>query len=412
MSLKGNLTTVYINSILQLLGVDEKSGILSVKNPNIEVKVFFLHGKIIYATGSKKEYRLGHRLQRKELISRDQLQAGLELSHKTNKSLAKILVEKGCIALEEMKQEIRNKVQEIIYDLFIWQNGDFEYKDARLDLERMVAVSLDVVTILLQASRRVDEMSILRKHIPNENLIFRTSNPVQAQGEIKLNADEWQVLRLVDGMRSVRQIIERGGFDEFAAYKCLYSLLSSGLIENGQGQNAEERSKIEQDYSVAITIFSDILQTIGRSLEAEIGNQMFTIFTECRPVLNAPLSELFKDYFPNNPTATTIHVISQALQPIDDFEDGRNFLIKGFNTFIENILNRIQAILGKNFVQNLVQELDKLLVYVETHQEHSPERSLVIREVQKALADIAEKIVEPDKNMPKPGGLISKLKRA
>ncbi len=344
MSLKGNLETFYINSILQLLSIDEKSGILSVKNENIEVKILFQKGEIVYATGSKKENRLGHRLQSKELISRDQLQACLKQSRKTNKSLGKFLVENGFIALKEMEQEIQDKVQEIIYDLLLWQNGDFEYKDAQLNLERVVVVRQKVVKILLEASRRIDEMSILRKHIPNENLIFNISNQVQAQGEITLNTDEWQLLRLVDGRRSVRQIIDRGRFDEFTAYKRLYSLLSAGLIENSPGQKAEEKNKIEQDYSVAIMIYSDILQTIGRSLEAEIGSQTFTIFTECRPLLRAPWSELFKDYFPNNPTATTIHVISQALQPIDDFEKGRNFLIKSFNTYIANILDRVQAI--------------------------------------------------------------------
>ena len=41
MSLKGNLETFYINSILQLLSIDEKSGILSVKNEKIEVKILF-----------------------------------------------------------------------------------------------------------------------------------------------------------------------------------------------------------------------------------------------------------------------------------------------------------------------------------------------------------------------------------
>jgi hypothetical protein len=197
---------------------------------------------------------------------------------------------------------------------------------------------------------------------------------------------------LVDGRRSVRQIIDRGRFNEFTAYKRLYSLLSSGLIENSPGQKAEEKNKIEQDYSVAIMIYSDILQTIGRSLEAEIGSQTFTIFTECRPLLRAPWSELFKDYFPNNPTATTIHVISQALQPIDDFEKGRNFLIKSFNTYIANMLDRVQAILGRHFAQNLIQELDQLLIHVETHQERSPEKSLVISEVRKAMADIAKKL--------------------
>jgi hypothetical protein len=411
MSLKGNLETFYLNSILQLLSSDQKTGILKVKNGNAEVKIFVHEGDIVYATGSKKENRLGYRLQNKGLIARDQLQACLAQGQEDKKALGKILVDRGFISPGDLELVIRDQVEEIIFDMFIWERGDFEYQDARLNLSGMVATRVNIIKILLEASRRIDEMSVLRKHIPNDELIFKTSDQIQDQGEIKLNADEWRVLRLVDGMRSVRQIIEEGGFDEFSAYKRLYALFSSGLIENGTAKKKEQSKRAEQDYSVAITIYSDILQTIGRSLEAEIGKQMFAIFAECKPVLSAQLSELFKDYNPNNPTATNIHVISQALQPIEDCEEARNFLIVGFNTFIANILDRVPPILGKQFAQKMLQEIDKLLNYVDTYQAHSAEKSLVIGEVQAALAKSAEKIDANGSSHSKSGGLFSKLKK-
>lgn len=413
MSLKGNLETFYLNSILQLLSNDQKTGILLVKNEKTEVKIFFQDGDIVYATGIKKENRLGYRLQNRGLISREQLQTCLKLGQKEKKALGKILVEKGFISYDDLEQVIRDQVEEIIFDLFIRQKGAFEYKDVQLNLSAMVVTRLNVVKILLEASRRIDEMSVLRKHIPNENMIFKTSDRVRAQGEIKLNADEWQLLRLVDGLRSVRQLIDEGGFDEFSAYKRLYALLSSGLIENCRKQKTEEKSEVaSHDYSVAITIYSDILQTIGRRLEAEIGKQMFTVFAECKPVLNDQLGDLFKDYNPNNPNATNIHVISQALQSIEDFEDGRNFLIEGFNTFIVNILDRVPTILGNQFGQKMLQEIDKLLNYVDTYQAQSPDKNLVISEVQKALSDTAEKMAVSDNNTSKSGGLLSRFKRA
>lgn len=73
MSLKDNLDTFYLNRILQLLGNEQKTGILIVKNQKAEVKVFFQGGKIIYTAGSKKENRLGYRFQNKGVTSSDQL---------------------------------------------------------------------------------------------------------------------------------------------------------------------------------------------------------------------------------------------------------------------------------------------------------------------------------------------------
>ena len=412
MSLKGNLETFYLNSILQLLSNDQKTGILAVKNENNEVKIFFQDGDIIYATGTKKENRLGYRLQADGLISREQLQACLSQAQKDKRALGKILVEKDFIAFSDLERVIRDQAEEIIFDLFIWQKGDFEYKDARLNLELMVITRLNVLKILLEASRRIDEMSVLRKLIPNENLIFSTSGKVKAKGEIKLNADEWQVLRLVDGSRSVRQIIDEGGFDKFSAYKRLCALLSSGLIENNRKEKTTEKSRTGSDYSVAITIYSDILQTIGRLLEAEIGKQTFHIFTECKPVLRDPLCNLFKDYNPSNPTATNIHVISQALEPVEDFEAGHNALIEGFNTYIANIMGQVPDILGLHFADKILEDIRQLLNYVDKYQASSSEKNRVVKEVQQTLDEMAEKIATTDGNSSKTGGLLSKFKRA
>jgi len=47
-----------------------------------------------------------------------------------------------------------------------------------------------------------------------------------------LDPNEWKTLQLIDGTRSVGQLIDENGFDEFHAHKTLYGLLSVGLIEN------------------------------------------------------------------------------------------------------------------------------------------------------------------------------------
>ena len=94
-----------------------------------------------------------------------------------------------------------------------------------------------------------------------------------------------------------------------------------------------------------------------------------------------------------------------------DGNKGGNFCV-GFNTFIAKILERVPVILGRQFAQNMLQEIDKLLNYVDTYQAPSPEKNLVIGEAQKVLADATEKIAALDKNKVKSGGLLSKFKTA
>ena len=254
-------------------------------------------------------------------------------------------------------------------------------------------------------------MSILRKNIPRDTIVFRTADNVQDNTEIKLNANEWKALRLIDGARSVRQIIDESGFDEFLGYKLLYALLSSGLIEKSPIDAPPEKASAGPDYSAVITIYSDILQTIGRNLEAELGKQMFRIFEQCKPVLSAQFSELFKEYHPNNPTATNIHVVSRQLKSVGDYEDGREILVKGFNAFIVNILDEVPSILGNQYTEKIVHDIDKLLDYIDTYQANSNEKNYIINEVQKIIMSVIKKSDDKENGKPKSGGLLSKFKK-
>ena len=179
MALKGNIESFYFNSILQLLKDEQKTGILRVNNDDKEIRVYFQDGNIIYATGSQKEDRIGFLLLSKKLISKEQLQQCLIKAQKEKIALGKILVEEGHISTDNLKEIIYEQTQEIIFDLFVWEKGEFEYNDAKFNLEGMIITKISVVKLLLEASRRIDEMSVFRKQIPDEMIVFKACGDVQ-----------------------------------------------------------------------------------------------------------------------------------------------------------------------------------------------------------------------------------------
>ena len=68
MPLSGNFETFNLNSIFQLLSSDQKTGVLKVKNEDKEIRIYLKDGRIIYATGSQKNERLGHFLKSSGII--------------------------------------------------------------------------------------------------------------------------------------------------------------------------------------------------------------------------------------------------------------------------------------------------------------------------------------------------------
>jgi len=414
MALKGNLETFFLTSILQLLHNDRKTGTLQVKNGDDWVNVFIEDGSIVYAMASNVEARLGSLLINREIITLEQLQECLDLGKEKKMALGKAVVEKGYLSIDQLKGFIHNQIEEIIYNLFLWDSGDFEYKDAKIDLSRVVAAKLDIMEVILEVSRRIDEMSILEKQIPNDQLVFKISNKVRDKEEIKLQANEWSVLALINGKCPVQKLVDESEIGKFQVYKALYSLSSSGLIEKIaalqlQKQDQPGEIKKGEDHSAVIIGYNNILQVIFRNLEEEIGKQTLVLFEECIPEALPGQKDLFKNFHPNNPPSANICALHDNLKIFKNLKNEQVFLAESFNRFILNILNRVPGILGVSPTKDMLEEVGNILPYISKHLEGIKAPSNIADDIKKITANVEEQIDEKEKR--KSGGILSMFKK-
>ena len=266
MSIKGTLETFYLTSLLQMLNYDRKTGKLNIKSESNEVQIIIHEGDIVFATETKKTNRLGELLKNSGIISQKVLDEALALSRKNKQGLGKTLVQEGYISLDKLNSFLLKQAENTIYNVFLWETGDFEYYDAELNLKGVVGNKLNAMNILLEASRRIDEIEILKKQIPNEASIPKIAgNTDKETGEITLNADEWRLLSMIDGKCSVRQVIDKSGYDDFTAYKILNSLISAGRIEIKEVMTRDELAKkaVSQVNAIDSRRFREALDNLG-----------------------------------------------------------------------------------------------------------------------------------------------------
>ena len=395
MPLSGNFETFNLNSIFQLLSSEQKTGVLKVKNEDKEIRIYLKDGRIIYATGSQKNERLGHFLKSSGIISEEKLQAALKKSKAEKKALGKILIEQQILTSRKLQEIVHQQIEHMIFNLFLWDKGEFEYNDAAINVKGMVVAKINVLSLLLEASRRIDEISILRKHIPDDARTYRLTAQVSDKGQITLSSSELKILGLVDGQRSVRQVIRDSGFDEYAAYKSLYSLLSSGLIESGEAAPEEQTSKPTQEskqFSTIIGSYDNFLRLLFRSLEAELGKQTVAVFDESKPVGASRPYEILRSFQPKNAVDINILEVSRELASITNHTDACRTLIDSFNEFIFNILSKASHLLGPKMALQTIEEINAVLPAVEVGQSRINDRDQVIEEIKHVLLQIQERL--------------------
>ena len=406
MNLQGDFEGLTLASILQLLCNDQKTGVLTVTCDNEQSKVFFEQGTIVYASASLKEARLGFLMRNDGIISAQQLQKCLALAKEKKFHLGKILVDKGYISLDTLKKYNTKQVEAILYNLLFWKKGRFEYKDARLNLKGMIVTQLNPMKLILEASRRIDELSVLKEFIPSDRLVFKMSGKVQSKEEIKLNANEWRILSLIDGTRTVRQIIHESGYDEFAVYKIFFSVVSSGLIEQKEEVNLDGGPASENDCSGILTVYNDILSAIRDNISDEIGDRSYSLFEETKEKLDIEFKAVFKEYHPENHKNANLQAINSALGTIPLVGDPKEFLITGFTLYCNHVLHQIADILGVQPLFKILDDIEHVLGYVKKYQSGSREKSKIVNDMRITLVKFQAEY-KMDKKKKGKGGIFS-----
>lgn len=157
MSITGNLRTLELTELLQWLAQGQKTGALVIRMAELEKRVYFRKGKIVFSESNNPDEHLGSFLIREGLIDEATLSRAVKLQDSTQILLGKVLVTLGTITEGELHHVLQKKTEESIYDLFNWSEGEFHFLPDELPNQPMVPIEIDVTNVVLEGAKRLDE---------------------------------------------------------------------------------------------------------------------------------------------------------------------------------------------------------------------------------------------------------------
>jgi len=399
MSLKGQLEAFYLASLLQLLSHESKTGVLQVSGGGNKVKIFVKDGLVVYALSSQKQHHLGHLLKVGGLVPPGDLHKYLQLARKKKQKVGRVLVEEGVISKKDLTKLLRHQVKEIVNDMFLWKSGEFEFKEIPFSVGGQLITEINTMEIVLDASRRTDEWSVITKHITDDSLVFKASQQGESQEEIKLDKREWRILSLIDGRRTVKQVVTESGLGEFVAFKTIYSLLFSGFVEKSTA--GPEKTGDLARYSDMIGTYNDILRVVHTNLETELGNRVYTLFDECKTELIPKQRMLLKHFDVKKDAKANTEKMLESMDGFKDFYEGRISLVHSFNCLLLGILEKAADIVGARIIQKALEQTEQLLAYVKEFQNEATEKIKIVYEVENIFEEVRTGILGREKSKAK-----------
>ena len=111
-----------------------------------------------------------------------------------------------------MRRQLLSSGEDALFTILSWRDGKTAFQADIDPKERTILNSTEQV--LLNWSHRKQEWEKIRKVIPSNNAVFRPAlqkNP----GDRVITGDQWNVLALANGMRTISEIAGVLGWDEF-----------------------------------------------------------------------------------------------------------------------------------------------------------------------------------------------------
>jgi hypothetical protein len=252
MGLEGTLRVFSLNDIFQVLGLQRKSGVLTVEGEDDTVTISFLGGQVVSAESAAKrlDNRIGSLLVRAGRITQEQLDALLQVQTETQQRLGFLLIRDRLVTPQDLREALRLQIFRIVFSAFRWADGRFRFtQEGPIDYDADHMSPVPTESILMEAAQMLDEWPLLEKKIRSRDLVYRrapgvedlrlVTSPDQAgEGALAVSRQEAEAWRLVDGDRPVAEILDRAFLSEFDVYKGLADLLDRNLIEPGRSRAA------------------------------------------------------------------------------------------------------------------------------------------------------------------------------
>ncbi len=374
---KGDVATVGISDILMFLNAAKKTGVLFLELEKCKKVFFMVNGEIYIALSTKPEEHLLEMFKKRKKISKMLVDKILKHAEEENKDINTIILESREISTDILMQVIRYQLEESIYDLFMEKKGSFSFIDEEPPANTDIFIPISLTNLVMEGARRIDEWSRIRQEIDSMDIVFEKSG----NKDINLEPDELVVLDIIDGEKTIENIVEESGIDKFEVVHILYGLLSTNSIrkkeylrsETERMKKAEPPAEREEplleamepdekdkeikdddlmEYTDIINQYNNIFSTIYESVKFAIGEGASVVLSTFFKGLDQ--DAIFRDVNAIEEDGTLD--INQILQNLADIPRGqrRQVLTDSLNELLYSQLFAVKNTIGTEMEQAIL----------------------------------------------------------
>jgi len=256
MTVTGDTKSLDLADLLQTFESHQRSCTLDLVTETGRARLRVRDGRFA-GLATEGRPRLVDRLVAWKLVTARQLENARRKRGRSRRCLSTLLVESGALTAEKLQEAAQAALVDDLSDLIANGASSFEFTedgtaaraaDPAAEIledetseragaapafdpdERVLALSIPIGATLLEAARRSDHWSRVRKAIPSDTATYVARDGVALPADFEDQELAARLFAALDGTRTVKEATEDCARDRLAAYECLLRFVRDRLV--------------------------------------------------------------------------------------------------------------------------------------------------------------------------------------
>ena len=258
---KSNLGNESAPELLWRLYSQQVTGTVIIQQGQDVKEVFLENGVVVGVRSNQTVDRLEEMLFFEGLIDREAYAEARVKGIDQSRALAAHLVERGILRPSELFPLVRRHLDFCLLGLFEWQEGQVHFESRYAMDAQKVRLAKPMASLIVEGIRRkfllpqlsakLGSPATLLAPIPSED----RSPLAPSIEDLGLLPNEQEVLKLVDGLRPIEEIVFLSGHEVATVYRVLLACVITGLLKSlvrglrADANNPDHVSKREEEIS-------------------------------------------------------------------------------------------------------------------------------------------------------------------
>jgi len=226
----GRLSETTLPEILFTIDRFRVPGLIEARHGEIVKRIYIRDGYVVHAGSNDSRDRLGDYLQRQGKLGEDEYQEVSRELEGSNQRFGVLLIEKELLSPADVYRAIREHIEEIVWSLFYWHQGDVTFAIGEHSDAEMVQIHIPMRRVILQGIQRAPDAKRLVSRLGRRGTILEPCFRQEELIETALGAEEYQMLTLVNGRKSLYELCSEGPLAPAENAKLLYAFQVLHLV--------------------------------------------------------------------------------------------------------------------------------------------------------------------------------------